>query len=189
MDTPSPQALCPYQRMKENADGKLGRSKARGRQFSPGQLGWAKSHVNTWPCSHRLPLPLRCWDQGCGVTQATRHTWLYSCFDLWRFELCPKEEWIPLSTASLSLSLLWCHMYLSCPPSFGPLWPQDLILNVMGSRSRKEPSWPSTAAVGSCVIIYKSSRVGGGILVMVWRLQMWMESDWKSRFIPSIALH
>lgn len=59
----------------------------------------------------------------------------------------------------------------------------------MGSRGREEPGRAGTAAVGSCVIIDESSRTGGGILVVVWRLEMGVESHWKRRLIPSIALH
>lgn len=59
----------------------------------------------------------------------------------------------------------------------------------MGGRGREEPSRPCAGAVGSCVITDESSRTGGGILVVVRRLEVGVEPHWKSRLISSIALH
>ncbi len=81
------------------------------------------------------------------------------------------------------LQLLWL--------SFGLLGAQNFILHVAVSASRREQPSRSVAApaISGRGAVYESSGAGGRILVVVWRLQVRVDSYWESRLVASVVLH
>ncbi len=74
---------------------------------------------------------------------------------------------------------------------FGLLGAQNFILHVAVSAGRREQPGRSAAAaaISGRGAVYESGGAGGRILVVVWRLQVRVDSYWESRLVASVVLH